>query len=272
MSKIVVCMFLVVAVFSSAFGQKTKNPDNRATVAILGTYHFHNPKLDYAKFEVADVMTASKQKEIESVVAKLAKFRPNKVVVEWLPSETEKTNSDFRDYLDGKFELTRNEVHQIGFRLAKVAGLKRLYLIDHRGSPGDRNIGEALSYAQQNAPKYFDQFNAEIKNFTTLFERMQTEKSIPEILRFMNSVEALHSNHKLYIQLSEIGAGDNFIGAEAATAWYRRNLKIYANLAAIADSGDRILVLYGQGHKPILEQIAADSEKIKVVDVLKYLK
>lgn len=254
-----------------AMAQQQRVPDNRAAITILGTYHFANPKLDYAKFEVADVFSPQKQREIAVLTKTLARFRPNKIAVEWLPSETEKTNADYRSYVEGKFELTRNEVHQIGFRLAKELGLKRLYLIDHHGSPGDVDLGAAIGYAQKKEPAAFESFNKQIAEFTTLFEKMQTERSVLEILRFMNSPSASHANHKLYIELSEVGAGDNFIGADAVSAWYRRNLKIYANLAAISEPGDRILVLYGQGHKPILEQIAIDSEKIRIVDVLKYL-
>jgi hypothetical protein len=251
--------------------QQRKSVDNRAQVAILGTYHFANQKLDYAKFEVADVLSPQKQREIAAVTKMLTRFRPTKVAVEWPLADSEKTNADYGKYLAGQFELTRNEVHQIGFRLAKEIGLKRVYLIDQAGSPQDTSLNAAVGYAMEKSPAVFESFNRQINDFTTLFEKMQTERSVPEILRYMNSPTASHANHRLYIQLAEVGAGDNFIGAEAVSGWYRRNLKIYANLAAISEPGDRILVLYGQGHKPILEQIAIDSERIRIVDVLKYL-
>lgn len=271
MRRISAAAFLAFLFVLPLAAQQRKLVDDRALVAILGTYHFSNPKLDYAKFEVADVMSPQKQREIASVVRLLVRFRPNKVAVEWPLADSEKTNVDYRKYLAGQFELTRNEVHQIGFRLAKQIGLKQVYLIDQGGSPQDTSLNAAVGYAREKSPAVFESFNRQINEFTTLFEKMQTEKSILEILRYMNSPAASHANHKLYIELAEVGAGDNFIGAEAVAGWYKRNLKIYANLAAISEPGDRILVLYGQGHKPILEQIAIDSEKIRIVDVLKYL-
>lgn len=266
-------IFVVLIVLTSiaVVAAQKKRADGRAEVAILGTYHFENPKLDYAKFEVSDVLTPAKQKEIAAVVKKLAKFKPTKIAVEWTPSRSDAVNADFRKYVDGKFELSRNEVHQLGFRLAKESRLPRVYLIDQAGQSGETNIGDAMGYARSKSPQFFEKFNRDIGSFVTMFERMQKEDTIPEILRFMNSPEALHMNHTLYVQMTEIGAGDNYVGADAVAAWYRRNLKIYANLAAIAEPGDRILVLFGQGHKPILEQIAIDSEKIRIVDVRKYL-
>lgn len=273
MKKNLLLIILIISCGSLLYAQpKAKKPaDNRAQVAILGVYHFENPKLDYAKFEVADVMRPEGQKELAAVTKRLAKFRPTKIALEWHTERNEAVNADYQKYLAGQFELTRNEVHQIGFRLAKELGHKQVYLIDHGGSPGDTNLGAAMGYAQQKDPEAFKQINSVIGDFTQLFEKMQHEKTITETLRFMNTADASHKNHGLYIRMVEIGAGDGYVGADAVTAWYRRNLKIYANLAKISEPGDRILVVFGQGHKPILEQIAIDSEKVKIVDIKPYL-
>lgn len=52
-----------------------------AHVLVLGTYHFANPGLDVVKVEVADVLSATRQAEIQAVVDALARFRDRKSVV-----------------------------------------------------------------------------------------------------------------------------------------------------------------------------------------------
>lgn len=39
-------------------------------------------------------------------------------------------------------------------------------------------------------------------------------------------------------------------GPDMVAAWYRRNLRILSHLHAITEPGDRLLIVYGQGHIP----------------------
>lgn len=50
-----------------------------------------------------------------------------------------------------------------------------------------------------------------------------------------------------------------------------RNAKIVAKLCDVARPGDRVLVLFGSGHKHWLEQIARGIPGIRVVDAAQYL-
>ena len=56
--------------------------------------------------------------------------------------------------------------------------------------------------------------------------------------------------------------------------WYQRNLNIFTNTAALADSenDERILLIIGAAHKGILEQFFQNSLTFEVVDSLSYLK
>ena len=46
-----------------------------------------------------------------------------------------------------------------------------------------------------------------------------------------------------------VGFPDHHIGADLVGEWYKRNLRIYANIWRAVDEGDqRIVVLIGQGH------------------------
>lgn len=66
--------------------------------------------------------------------------------------------------------------------------------------------------------------------------------------------------------------GEDYAGPDLVATWYRRNLRIMANLRrAIRGEHDRVLVVYGQGHIPLLRQFTADSPDLCLVDPLPFL-
>jgi hypothetical protein len=61
--------------------------------------------------------------------------------------------------------------------------------------------------------------------------------------------------------------------ADLVNNWYKRNLRIFANLNRVTEIGkDRVLLLIGSGHLAILRQLASDSDYFCVVDPVEYLK
>jgi hypothetical protein len=46
--------------------------------------------------------------------------------------------------------------------------------------------------------------------------------------------------------MATVGSAKNYVGADVVSDWYKRNLKIYANLSRIAEPNDRILLIIGQ--------------------------
>ena len=69
------------------------------------------------------------------------------------------------------------------------------------------------------------------------------------------------------------GAGDLFIGADSVARWYKRNIRISANVYDITDfdKEDRILMIYGAGHVWQLRQFFTDSPDFDYVEVNDYL-
>ena len=262
---------LLLSLWATATAQAAHNKDsaNKAQVMFLGMYHFENPKLDYAKNEVADVMSLQKQQEIAAVVAQLARFKPTKIMLEAVPARSAEINDQYAQYLKGAFQLSANEIHQLGFRVAKQVGLQTLHPIDHRIG---MDLEAVINFAKQDDPEFLQRFNGTINSFVELMNRMQKEKTIPEILAFMNQPEILTAAQQLYVDTAGVGKDDNYIGADVVTQWYKRNLRIYANLARVAKPGDKILVIFGQGHVPILQQLVRESGSMKLVNPLDYLK
>ena len=59
---------------------------------------------------------------------------------------------------------------------------------------------------------------------------------------------------------------------DVITAWYNRNLRIFANLQRITEPpGERLLVVYGAGHIPILRHCVEASPEYDLVEVADYL-
>jgi len=46
-----------------------------------------------------------------------------------------------------------------------------------------------------------------------------------------------------------VGAGGTYVGLESESSIWHRNMRNFANLGRIAEPGDRIVVIYGAGHR-----------------------
>src|SRR3989449_3614950 len=101
----------------------------RAEVLVLGVYHMSNPGHDIFNMQADDVLAPKRQAEITQVMAVLKKFQPTKIALERDPGDN-RLSKDYADYLAGKHGLTRNEIEQLGFRLAKELGHKTVNGVD----------------------------------------------------------------------------------------------------------------------------------------------
>lgn len=261
---------ILIAVLLTAGGAAGQEgaPPAKTQVLVLATYHFHNPGADVAQFTVADHLSEPRQREIAAVVDALARFRPTKILLEWTPGTADSVAATYARYRAGSFALTANEVHQIGFRLAARLGHEALYPVDHRrGLP----IDSMMAYAREHDPAFLERFGALIHEVEGIMARWQRENTVGEILRAMNSPEMLEKALQPYLEFTAVGAGDNYIGARVASAWYDRNLHIFANMLRVARPGDRVLLVIGQGHAPLIDHFVRMHPEMEIVDPLAYL-
>lgn len=269
-----------VAVLASALGAAAagaQQPEAIPTLAdttrapveilILGVFHFHNPGADYAQFQGIDVLDPERQGEIEAVVESLERFEPTKVALERPATQNDSLNARYRRYRNGSFDLTANEVHQLGFRIAARAGHDAVYAVDFLKG---MRMDSLFAWAQANDPAFIERFDAYIGEIVALFDRMQAEETIAANLRFMNEPENVRRTHEPYAVQATVG-GDTYIGARVVAGWYERNLAIFANLARIAESGDRILFIVGAGHTPILRHLVETHPEMRLVEAIEYL-
>ena len=244
--------------------------EDRVPVLIIGSYHMSNPGADRFNLESDDVLSPRRQQEIEDVVVRLAAFEPTVVALESAWGDT--TNAaDYQAWLAGEHELRRKEEEQIGFRLAKRAGLETVYPVDARiGLP------DSLLMNTMEVDPSLGRHLAEIEPYgeaaMELMGDMLSELTIGEFLWEMNSPEGLAANHTTYFRFFlPIVTETSYGGPDYVAVWYRRNLRIAANIGRIAGDGDRVFLIIGQGHVPILRQVLTDWPRFCVEDPLAYL-
>lgn len=253
----------------SAGGQQLRPPVSEpAQVLILGTYHFADPGLDVVKMEVADILSPEKQAEVGAVVEALAAFRPTKIAVEVRAPRLPRLDSLYSSYRAGDHELGRSEVQQIGFRLADRFGHTRLYGIDHGG---DFPFEALMTYAQEHDCEFVGWVQEQLEAMSAENNRQQRENTLPEILRNYNDPSSIAEGHGLYMVLGGVGAGDTYVGADLLARWYERNIRIFADLRALAEPGDRILVIFGAGHAPILRELVIHDPALELVEANDFL-
>ena len=118
-----------------------------AQVMLFGTFHFKDAGLDTVKVKDIDIFTEANQAYLEALTQSLQGFKPTRVLLEYSPENDELVNERYREYLAGNYELGTNEIYQLGFRIAKLAGHERVYGFDYRGVEWE---AEAMyEYAEQ---------------------------------------------------------------------------------------------------------------------------
>ena len=266
MKKTSLVLFCCYALFSGMSSAAEDAETVPASVMLLGTVHFANPGLDSVKSDVIDVTQPESQQWLEAFTSRLAKeFQPTVVVLEYPTALDEKINARYQDWRSGERALSINEIEQIGFRVAAAAGLPGVSGFDHT------DVGWAaepmFDWAKANAPERLAAMEAEIESLSAEQQRMQSTLSLGELLLINNDPADWAANRGLYIASNDLGALDDWSGADATASWWRRNLRMYALVQRAAQPGERVLVLAGSGHIAVIAQFLESDPSRKAVDV-----
>ena len=242
--------------------------DEPAQVMLIGTFHFSNPGRDAVKVGDFDVMNPDSQAWLQAFAQRLAEFKPTQVLLEYDPDNEELMNKRYADYLAGNYELEVNELYQLGFRVARLAGLESVKSFDHRDL--NWNADPMFEYARQHDSPEMKQFDQIIEDVTREQNRAMETMTIGELLQRCNDPEQDRINMDLYLATNAIGAGDGWSGADASASWWQRNFRMYANIQKAAQPGDRIIIIGGQGHTAILKTFLATDRRLRAAPVDRY--
>jgi hypothetical protein len=241
-----------------------------AQVLVIGSYHMSNPGLDAVSVTADDVLAPKRQREIDSLAAKLAAFRPTKVAVEIPFGRDSTSNALYRRYVAGSYVLDRTEMQQLGFRAARSAGLSRIYGVDY---DLDVNLAPVMVWALTHGqPELALAAQSLSTRLIAEADSMMKHATVGQIITALNSARA-DSAHGIYLAALRVGADTSYPGADVAARWYERNLRIAANVLRVIDSpADRVLVIIGAAHAPILRELLGRVPGVRVVaagDVLR---
>lgn len=253
------CLVAATAIGASAPAQNpsSKEEAKRAEVLVLGTYHMANPGRDIFNMQADDVLSARRQQEIAELAAVLRKFQPTKIAVEANYGE-DVVPKRYAEYLAGSRPLSRNEVEQIGFRLAKDLGHPAIYPVD---ADGDFPFQRVINYAKATGQSArLERTMAEIGEMVKTQGEYLKAHTVLQTLLYMNSDAKVAQDVGFYYLEARYGEPGDYAGPDLLAEWYRRNIRIYNNVAKLVTSpDDRVLVIFGAGHLGWLRQdFAAD--------------
>jgi hypothetical protein len=249
---------------------------SKPELMILGTFHFRDAGKDGYKPKFSfNVLSAKRQKEVEDLVNSIAAFKPTKIAVEW-KKETDQLFLDslYGEYLAGRYILGENEIYQVLFRLGKKLGHTQLYCVDaparwYPDIPDDSTFSARYNQSRFDDSLYHDKY-------FKLYQRQDSLKTIHTLkqhLYLINNETADYLFHGHYLIGSfKYAADGQYPGADNLTGWYNRNLRILANVLQLAEKPeDKIFLMIGHGHLPILRQAARSTPEIRFTEISPYL-
>lgn len=237
-----------------------------AQVLLVGTYHFSNPGADLSNVEAVDVTSPDRQAELQAITDALMRFGPDYVGVEWSASDAD---AAYAQYRAGTSPPSRNEVVQLGFRLAAQRKLERVHGLD---VPGDFPFEAVQAWAKAHGrdadlAALLDRATA----ITSRISAQQRHSSIGQVLRSMNQPGEIAAGQGFYTQVLRFGEGDDQPGVTLNAEWAKRNLAICARLLQSLPPGHRAVVFFGQGHAYLLRRCIAEASGVQLVEANDYL-
>ena len=247
---------------------KTK-VDTAIKVLNMATFHFGNtPDAHTTDF---DENNHDNIKQTHEIAKKIALFKPNVIIVEYLPEYNTHLQNEYENYiLNPKMKFDNpTEIELLAYEIGRLSNCKKIYGIDYKEGY-QYNIGNFVPslYDQHIINWYYNYTFAKDNEF------MNAKPSLLQILKMNNQPfyldMLLNINADLLTHYSSKGKSE---GADQAAKYYHRNLVMYSNLNQIKlTKEDRVFILMGGSHTAFFRDWLKRSPKFELVDIFKYLK
>lgn len=266
-------MKTITLIFALNFGFTAFGQTQKTKILLIGTIHFETPHKDQFELKVDDFFSPKRQSELEDLTNVLSQTKATKVMIERPFENQRSSDSLYNLYLTNHYKLTVSEREQIGFRLAKKLKLNQVNCIDKfYGMTHDSLM--AATAKENNQLYLLKDLGTEANGMIKDYDNKVKNGTITEVLKHLNKPEELKRNLSLYLKiLAKIGAGKNYAGAEYVSDWYLRNLAIYSNIINQVEPSDKyVILIFGQGHIPILKHFLENNDNFDVVELKNVLK
>jgi len=275
MKNFLILLFGVLTISGSSFGQ-TDEILPQTKILTLGVFHFNYPNLDAVQTSEKDkisVLDEPYQSEILSICKAIGEFNPTIIAIECTPVKQHIIDSLYHQYQAGHFDLKKDEMYQLGFRIGKQSEVEKIYCVDDPGRHYE-NI-EALFGDSARLAKFEDYFIHARDTIHGLPTTNRKVSSIIDALYESNEPEKIKERLATYLLHPfkyEEQEGD-FTGVDFESGrWYNRNLRIFRNIQRIPiDSNGRILLIIGSEHLNLLNLFFETSREFELVSPLPYI-
>jgi len=266
-------MKLITLIVALTFGYTAFGQTQKTKILLIGTIHFETPHTDEFELKVDDFSSAKRQGELEDLTNVLAQTKATKVMIERRFENQQTYDSLYNSYLTDHYKITVSEREQIGFRLAKKLHLNHINCIDKfYGMSHDKSM--AATAKDNNQLDLLKDLGTQANVMLNDYNDKLKKGTITDVLKYINKPEQLERNLSIYLKfMAKIGAGKNYIGAEAVSDWYLRNLAIYSNIINQVEPSDKyVILIFGQGHIPILKHFLENNDNFDVVELKSVLR
>lgn len=252
---------------------KTTTVKPKVEVLLIGTSHWNNfnqKGSDIAQSNEIDILSESYQSQLSDITQKIVEFKPSKVFVERTIAYQPKLDSLYQLYRTSSWgKDKRNEIYQLGFRVANELNHTKVYGIDFRETSFDYEAAmkamevagqeELISETEESIKIYEETYNEIVKNNTPL----------EDIIKYHNDVAQRQENLGWYFNVVNRGGNlDDFSGSYLASEWIRRNLHTYALIQKyVAAKDERIMILMGAGHTAVLHNLISYNPEWQIVSL-----
>ena len=241
-------------------------------IKILNVATFHMGFTNDANKTEFDEFDKENHRQVHEIAKKLATFKPTLIVVEREPQYNKELQAAYAQYLSTPDMHFRNpsEIELLAFEVGRLSGTKRITGIDHQLQynyrVGDmiKNTIDSLWYSDynKNATKFHPEINVNIDSLP-----------LSDKLKLMN--RPAYRDFSITINadiLTYAGTENGFEGADEATKFYQRNLRMYSNFNRIQlTPGDRVFILMGASHTAFFHDFISRNPKFELVNTFDYL-
>lgn len=269
---------LVITLSSCSGSNNTESSESNSEteklqVLLIGSSHWNNYEqagLDVAQTNEIDILSERYQTELEQISREIADFNPDKIFVERTLEFQPKLDSLYGLYTNSKWgENKRNEIYQLGFRVASQLNHTKVYGIDYRSTsfPYDSLI-TVMEMANQ--VKLLNKFKLDFGEYEDLYNFLvKNKKPLLDIFTFLNNSEQRKLDIDWYLSgANSAGTLDNDIGSFLASEWIKRNIYSYGLIQKYVDESDeRIMILMGASHIAVLEHLMESNSTLEIVEL-----
>lgn len=277
-------LLVYLALSNGCTNSSNQNIDNNASSFVteqLKNYH-HLQKIKVMVVASdhfgKEVLKEQHQKDLDRLINDLAMFKPTKVVVEWVPESTQRANQNYSQFKLGNFDISQrpNEVYQIGFKLANLLNHDSIYLFDDQtefiGSLENFSWDQFDSLATTHDQGFFDQHIEDMTLNYNFNDSLLKTLNVYDQFKLRNTVEWSELNaNRMHAYEIRVGIQKSWIGPDWLGRWYRRNVRMTSNVLSFSHPNDRIIILVGDNHKWILDQLFEFTPDFQLINPIDYL-